>query len=106
MKHAVPFKVRDEFSRAGIDWSRPAPTKRERAVRESFLTYERTCGPNGLVSLVLLALAASRSGDVADDLRDAAELAEGILSMKLRVHQIDVLEMSWTRVHGDAPTHR
>ena len=54
MKNVVPFKQSDTFRQYGIDWTRAAATERERQLREAFLTYEASCGPNGLVSLLLL----------------------------------------------------
>ena len=52
--NVVPFKAPETFKRFGIDWTRNAKTERERALREAFLTYESSCGPEGLVSLLLL----------------------------------------------------
>ncbi|HEY0395728.1 MAG TPA: hypothetical protein VGD01_14615 [Candidatus Elarobacter sp.] len=50
-----------------------------------------SCGPNGLVSLLLLATVARRRGSVATDLHDAADHAEIWLAIKLRTHVDDVL---------------
>ena len=61
MRNVVPFKAPDTFTRVGIDWTRSAATERERKLREAFLTYESSCGSNGLVSLLLLATVSRRS---------------------------------------------
>jgi hypothetical protein len=60
MRNVVPFKAPNTFTRFGIDWTRAAATERERKLREAFLTYESSCGPNGLVSLLLLATVSRR----------------------------------------------
>lgn len=91
MKNVVPFKAPETFKRFGIDWTREAASEPERALREAFLTYESSCGPNGLISLLLLALVSHRQGAVATDLQAAADFAETILAMKFRKHQDDAL---------------
>jgi sulfur transfer protein SufE len=88
----VPFKPPETFERFGIDWTRDATNDNERSLREAFLTYETSCGLNGLVSLVLLAIVCGRQGAVASDLQAAADLAEITLSMKLRKHRNNALE--------------
>jgi hypothetical protein len=90
--NVVPFKAPETFERFGIDWTRNAKTERERALREAFLTYETSCGPEGLVSVLLLAVVSRRQGAVAEDLQAAADSAEVVLGMKMRKHQDDVLE--------------
>jgi hypothetical protein len=91
MRNVVPFKAPDMFTRFGIDWTRAAATERERNLREAFLTYETSCGPNGLVSLLLLAAVSRRQGAVADDLQAAADHAETLPAMKLHKHQDDAM---------------
>ena len=91
MKNVVPFKPPATFERYGIDWTRDAASESERQLREAFLTHERSCGPNGLVSLLLLATVSRRQGTVAGDLQTAADFAEILLAMKLRKHQDDTL---------------
>ena len=91
MRNVVPFKAPEPFGRLGIDWTRDAISESERLLREAFLTFESSCGPNGLVSLLLLAIVSRRQGAVAEDLETAADFAEIILSMKLRKHQDDAL---------------
>jgi hypothetical protein len=91
--NVVPFRAPKTFERFGIDWTRAATTDAERSLRETFLTYETSCGPNGLISILLLAVVSRRQGTVADDLQAAADFAEIMLSMKLRKHQDDVLEI-------------
>ena len=91
-KTVVPFKAPETFERFGIDWTRNALTERERVLRETFLTYETSCGPNGLVSVTLLAIVSRRQGVVAEDLQAAADFAEVILAMKFRKHVADVLD--------------
>ncbi|HEX3464658.1 MAG TPA: hypothetical protein VHS78_11475 [Candidatus Elarobacter sp.] len=93
MKNVVPFKAPHTFDRFGIDWTKPARSERERALREGFLTYETSCGVNGLASLLLLATVSRRQGAVAQDLQDAADFAEIMLAMQLGKHQADVLSM-------------
>jgi hypothetical protein len=91
MKNVVPFAAPTKFADFGIDWTRAARTEPERALREAFLTYEASCGPNGLVSILLLCVVSRRQGAVADDLQAAADHAEILLGMKLRKHQQDAL---------------
>jgi len=88
----VPFRAPERFARVGIDWTRPARTESERSLREAFLTYETSCGPNGLVSILLLAVVSRRQGMVADDLQAAADFAEVVLGLKIHKHQYDALE--------------
>ena len=90
--NVVPFKAPDTFARFGIDWRRDATSDGERSLREAYLTYETSCGPNGLVSVILLAIVSRRQGAIADDLRSAADFAEIILAMKLGKHQDDALQ--------------
>jgi len=99
--NVVPFKAPESFARFGIDWARNAKTERERALREAYLTFESSCGADGLVSILLLAVVSRRQGAVADDLQGAADFAEIILSMKLRKHRDDALEAVHDRLtHG------
>ena len=91
--NVVPFRSPEPFDRAGIDWTRKARTPAEQSLREAFLTYESSCGLNGLVSLLLLATVSRRQGAVAEDLQAAADFAEVILAMQLRKHQGDVLDL-------------
>ena len=88
----VPLKAPERFARVGIDWTRAARTESERSLREAFLTYETSCGPNGLVSILLLAVVSRRQGLVAEDLQAAADFAEVLLGTKLHKHQCDALE--------------
>jgi len=88
----VPFRPPEIFERYGIDWARDATSDRERALREAFLTYETSCNPNGLTSLLLLAIVCRRRGAVAADLDAAASFAEVVLGMTLRKHQTLALE--------------
>ena len=60
MKNIVPFKQPEVFAAHGIDWARPPATKDEHTLREAYLTYESSCGPEGLVSLLLLATVTRR----------------------------------------------
>src|ERR1700676_5630556 len=80
------------FERFGIDWKRDATNDSERALREAYLTYESSCGPDGLVSILLLAVVSQRQGAVAKDLQAAADFAEIMLAMKLRKHRDDAME--------------
>ena len=89
--NVVPFRAPEAFKRFGIDWTRGATSDCERSLREAYLTYESSCGPNGLVSILLLAVVSRRQGAVADDLQAAAEFAEIMLAMKLGKHQGDAL---------------
>lgn len=91
--NVVHFRTPKTFERLGIDWTREATSDPERSLREAFLTYENSCGPNGLVSILLLAIVSRRQGAVAEDLQAAADFAEIILAMKLRKHQDDALEL-------------
>ncbi|MEA2721257.1 MAG: hypothetical protein QOJ39_3121 [Candidatus Eremiobacteraeota bacterium] len=93
MKNVVPFKAPEPFERLGIDWTRDASSDRERAVREAFLTYESSCGANGLVSLVLLALVSNRQGKAAQVLQAAADFAEFMLAMQMRRHLGGALDL-------------
>lgn len=97
-KNVVPFKAPETFARFGIDWTRAATTERERLVRETFLTHETSCGMNGLVSLLLLAVVSRRQGAVADDLQGATDFAEIVLAMQIRKHQDDTLAAAQTYV--------
>jgi hypothetical protein len=90
--NVVPFKPPEMFERFGIDWKRDAMSDDERSLREAYLTYETSCGPNGLVSILLLAIVSRRQGAVAEDLQAAADFAEIILAMKLRTHRDQALE--------------
>jgi hypothetical protein len=94
MKNVVPFKACDEFANAGINWTREPLSEGERMLRETFLTYESSCGMNGLASLLLLAIVTRRQGVPASDLQNAADCAEVMLAMQLRKHQCDVLAMA------------
>ena len=98
--NVVPFRASETFEQHGIDWTKPAATERERALREAFLTYETSCGPEGLTSMVLLALVSRRQGAVAEDLQYAADLAEIMLSIKLRAHQNDAIVAARAHVWG------
>jgi len=91
MKNVVPFKQPEVFTAHGIDWARSPITKDERALREAYLTYESSCGPEGLVSLLLLATVTRRQGAVAQDLQEAADFAEILLVTKLGKHRITAL---------------
>lgn len=93
VKNVVPFKAPDEFANAGIKWTREPLSESERALREAFLTYETSCGHDGLASLLLLAIVSRRQGAVGSDLENAADFAEIMLAMQLRKHQCAVLEM-------------
>jgi hypothetical protein len=92
MKNVVPFAAPAKFAQFGIDWTRAARTEPERSLREAFLTYEMSCGPNGLVSILLLGIVSRRQGAVAEDLQAAADHAEILLGMTSRKHQHDALE--------------
>src|ERR1700737_2117369 len=56
VRNVVPFKAPETFERFGIEWTRTAANESERLLREAFLTYETSCGMNGLASLLLLAI--------------------------------------------------
>ena len=103
MRNVVPFKPPEAFASAGIDWTRDALTEHERRLREAYLTYETSCGPDGLVSLLLLASVTRRQGTVADDLRTAADYAESLLVIKLHKHRTDVIEIVSTHVATKTP---
>ena len=90
--NVVPFKAPESFTRFGIEWTRDAKTDPERSLREAYLTFESSCGADGLVSVLLLAVVSRRQGAVAEDLQAAADFAEIILGMKLRKHRDDALE--------------
>jgi hypothetical protein len=92
---AIPFKAPEIFQQFGIDWTQDAATESERSLREAFLTHETSCGPNGLVSVLLLATVSRRQGAVAEDLQAAADYAEVLLLTKLRKHQHDALEAAY-----------
>ena len=93
---AIPFKAPAIFQQFGIDWTRAAATEPERSLREAFLTHETSCGPNGLVSVLLLATVSRRQGAVAEDLQAAADYADEVLLLtKLRKHQHDALEAAY-----------
>ena len=92
MKDVVPFRAPTKFAEFGIDWTQAARTESERSLREAFLTYELSCGPSGLVSVLLLAVVSRRQGSVAEDLQAAADHAEILLGIKLHKHQADALD--------------
>jgi hypothetical protein len=58
---------------------------------------------SGLVSVMLLAVVCRRKGTVADDLHNAADFAEVILSMELRNHQDDALAAAHAYVKAGGP---
>ena len=103
MRNVVPFKAPEPFERHGIDWTRAAKSEPERILREAYLTYETSCGANGLASLLLLAVVSRRQGAVAEDLQGAADFAEIILGMKLRKHRDDALETVRDCLMSDGP---
>ncbi len=92
MKNVVPFKAPTRFAQFGIDWTRAARTESERSLREAFLTYEVSCGANGLASILLLAVVSRRQGAVAADLQAPADHAENVLGMNLSKPQGDALD--------------
>jgi hypothetical protein len=92
MKNVVPFRPSAKFAQFDIDWTRAARTETERRLREASLTYEMSCGPNGLVSILLLTIVSRRQASVAEDLQAAADHAEILLGMQLRKHQHDALD--------------
>jgi hypothetical protein len=96
--NVVPFKAPAIFQQFDIDWTRDARTGPERSLRETFLTHEASCGPNGLVSILLLSIVSLRQGAVAEDLQAAADYAEVLLMTKLRKHQHDTLEAAYAYV--------
>jgi hypothetical protein len=61
-------------------------------LREAFLTYETSCVPNGLTSLLLLGIFCRRRGAIAGDLEAAAGFAEFSLGMTLQKHRNHALE--------------
>ena len=101
--NVVPFRAPESFARFGIDWTRDAKTEPERSLREAYLTFESSCGHDGLVSILLLAVVSRRQGAVAEDLQAAADFAEIILGMKLRKHRDDALEMVRDCLAEDGP---
>jgi hypothetical protein len=102
MKNVVPFKPPEGFERHGIEWTREPATERERTLREAYLTYELSCGPDGLVSVLLLANVCRRTGAVAADLQSAADHAEDLLSIKLVRHRQRVIEIAHDTIAGGA----
>ena len=102
MKNIVPFAAPVKFAEFGIDWTREPVTDSERSLREAFLTYESSCGPNGLVSLLLLAIVSRRQASIAEDLQAAADHAEILLRMKLHKHQCDALDGVHAYLRGAA----
>jgi hypothetical protein len=102
VRNVVPFRS-TAFAAVGIDWTREAVTESERALRGTYLTYETSCGPDGLASVVLLSIVARRQGRVASDLQAAAEFAEIILAAKLRKHQDEALEFSQSHLAQHGP---
>lgn len=103
MKNVVPFKQPEIFKQHGIDWTKAPSTKAERALREAYLTYETSCGPEGLVSMLLLATVTRRRGAVSQDLQDAADFAEILLAMKVGKHQFDALNIANASVIDSGP---
>jgi hypothetical protein len=91
MKNVVPFRAPETFERYGIDWTREPTSETERLLREAFLGYDNSCGQDGLISVLLLAMVSRRQGAVAADLQAAADFAEIMLAMKARKHQDDTL---------------
>jgi len=94
MRNVVPFKAPETFTKWGIDWTKAPRSERERALREAYLVYETSCGPDGLVSVLLLATVSRRQGAIAPDRQDAADFAEILLAMKLRKHQDEAFAMA------------
>jgi hypothetical protein len=101
VRNVVPFKAPEAFDRFGIDWTREAITERERAMREAYLTYESSYGPDGLVSLLLLAAVSRRRDAVATDLQAAADRAETLLAVKLHNHRTAAIDAVAAHVSGD-----
>jgi hypothetical protein len=91
-KNVVPFRAPEAFKRFGIDWTRDAASDAERTLREAYLTYELSCGQDGLVSILLLAVMSRRQGLVAEDLQAGADFAEIMLVTKLGKHRNDAVE--------------
>ena len=104
--NVVPFKAPETFEPFGIDWTKEAKTEAERELRETFLTYETSCGMSGLTSLILLALVSRRQGAVAADLQAAVDFAEVMLAMQLRKHVDDVLLAARALLERDGPVWR
>jgi hypothetical protein len=94
MKNVIPFKPPEGFEAHGIEWTREPATDRERSLREAYLTYELSCGPDGLVSVLLLASVCRRTGTVAADLQSAADHAEDLLGVKLVRHRMRAIEIA------------
>jgi len=94
MKNVIPFKPPEGFEAHGIEWTREPVTDRERSLREAYLTYELSCGPDGLVSVLLLASVCRRTGTVAADLQSAAAHAEDLLTVKLVRHRTRAIEIA------------
>lgn len=92
MKNVIPFKPTEQFESHGIDWRRQPATDRERSLRDAYLTYELSCGADGLVSVLLLATVCRRTGTVATDLQSAADRAEDLLGIKLVLHRMRAIE--------------
>jgi hypothetical protein len=90
VRNVVPFRS-TAFAAVGINWTKEPASASERALRGTYLTYETSCGPDGLTSVVLLSIVTRRQGTVASDLQAAAEFAEIILAGKLRKHQDEAL---------------
>jgi hypothetical protein len=78
MNDAVPIRAPTKFAELSIDWTQAARTEPERSLREAFLTYELSCGPNGLVSVLLLAMVSRRHGSI-DEIEASADHAEVLL---------------------------
>ncbi len=102
MRNVVPFRS-TAFAAVGIDWTKEPRSEAERGLRGTYLTYETSCGPDGLASVVLLSIVARRQGAVASDLQAAAEFAEIILAAKLRKHQDEALEASQSHFAEHGP---
>lgn len=92
MNNVVPFRAPEPFVKRGVDWTKEPRTKRERTLREAYLLYETSCGIDGLITLLLLAVVTRRQGAVACDLQGAADHAEILLALKFRNHLEQSLE--------------
>jgi hypothetical protein len=101
MKNVIPFKPPEGFEAHGIEWTREPATERERSLREAYLTYELSCGPEGPVSILLLASVCRRTGTVAADLQSAADHAEGLLSIKLVHHCMRAIKTAYDAIVED-----
>jgi len=101
-RNVVPFRA-TAFTACGIDWTRQPRSEPERSLREAYLTYESSCGADGLASLLLLATVFRRAGTIAPDLDDAAEVAEIALAAKLRKHQDDALNRVRSHLTEEGP---